>query len=257
MPVPIIIHLHCPDFTEPAILFENDDYAVCFKPTGMPTAPLKPNEPNTLLYFFLQQRPAAQEVRGGKKFIEHGLLHRLDTATTGLVMIAKRPQAYIALCTLHDKLYISKKYLAYCDGREFKGVIHEGSIIQSKFRPFGPGGKKVKPVFVADRTYKNTKGAIYSSQVLSMENYISDSVKKVTVCLTKGYRHQVRTHLASCQLPILGDRLYNPLAAPPTLPRLIGNGNLQLYAFSLTLPENIYCPAPDKAKQLSFCLDIL
>ena len=131
--------------SDPCVIWETAHWAVVYKPPRLPTAPLRAEERNTLVYWFLHndetggiglsgntqinappdnmQRDVSElpadygrrirEVRSGdkreietasirvreaqvhgKKAIEAGLLHRLDTDTRGLVLFAKEQAVY-------------------------------------------------------------------------------------------------------------------------------------------------------------------
>ncbi len=215
------------------IIFENEFFAVLYKPAGIPTAPLKQNEENTLVTWFLNLRPDAKLVVG-KKEIEAGLIHRLDTPTSGLVLIAKTQEAYNFFIDLQNKNLLEKKYIAIVD--KLKTNLKPPKKIISQFRPFGPGQKKVAPVFSFDKRYSSDK-PVYTTKILDIDSLLnSDESLIVTCSLKKGYRHQVRSHLASIGLPIKGDALYNPnyiVDNPKELEK--HNYNLQLYAVGISL----------------------
>lgn len=216
------------DFDSFQIVFETDDYALVFKPPNIPTAPLHENEPDTLLARFFEERPQAKNVCGAKKSIEAGLIHRLDTPTSGLVIIAKKQAAYNALLKLQENELITKTYFAFCCSSA-DVQISLPLTIKTKFRPFGVGGKKVKPVPLDAPCRKKTSDTIYTTQLIScstQRNYLAMQVQ-----ITKGYRHQIRSHLSSCGFPIVGDSLYNEKHC---------SGRLQLYAIALQFPQNIY-----------------
>lgn len=216
------------NFDDFQILFETDNYAVVYKPANIPTAPLHENEHGTALALFLKERPQAKKVRGAKKAIECGLLHRLDTPTSGLVLIAKTQTAYDALLNLQEKNKISKTYFAFCDGR-CNEKITVPYTIETKFRPFGVGGKKVKPVSLTAPRAAKVKSAVYTTRIIFAQEKKSYLALKVQI--TKGYRHQIRSHLSSIGFPIIGDSLYN---------ESYNGERLQLYAVALQFPENIY-----------------
>lgn len=230
--------LNLKSYDKAEVLFENSDFAIVYKPANMPTAPLRENEAGTLLAFFLAKRPQAKNVCNAKKNIEHGLLHRLDTATSGLVLIAKTQKAYNALLAIQEKHQLCKNYFAFCDIVQTRGnpkTLQAPFSIATKFRPFGVGGKKVKPVLLDSNEAKRVKGRVYTSTIISVAEsktfFQNAPCASVNVRLSKGYRHQVRSHLSFLGLPILGDALYN------TNPKL---SRLQLFAVEIIMPENIF-----------------
>ena len=106
--------IDCKFSSQAEVIFENEAYAVLYKPRGMPTAPLTEDEEGTLLSWFLKKCPEAALVKG-KKDIEAGLVHRLDTATSGLVLIAKNQESYDALNLMQVNNLIKKTYAAFTD----------------------------------------------------------------------------------------------------------------------------------------------
>ena len=301
---------------EPCIVRETAHWAVVYKPPHLPTAPLRADERNTLVYWFLhsdevQEQSAEYGLRSretqvrGKKAIEAGLLHRLDTDTRGLVLFARDQAVYDFLAARQEAGQMIKTYCAFVEpslprAMEYNGygfdaielstlkelsaaqrgiaaqeqvVVQEGIAVQlpltleSQFRNFGPGAKRVAPVFPGSRHYKKD-GRLCTTvieavdilpsppqggeQYALFQNNDGQSLVRVRCRLSRGYRHQVRAHLATAGLPIAGDPLYAPQGAeaqPEAAPV-----SLQLYAVSLEFPDpenprqniRIALPPPDK-----------
>ena len=72
---------------------DNEPFLVINKPAGLPSAPLSPDDKKNAFSQSATQFPQLLEVRGRKE-IEHGLLHRLDTQTSGLLLIAATQECY-------------------------------------------------------------------------------------------------------------------------------------------------------------------
>ncbi|UTC63313.1 RNA pseudouridine synthase [Treponema sp. OMZ 788] len=226
------------------VIFENEAYAVLYKPRGIPTAPLSADEEGTLISHFLKRCPEAYAVKG-KKDIEAGLIHRLDTATSGLVLIAKNQETYDALDLMQSNNLIKKTYAAFTDINDAADLNPDFSPsslpyrISSQFRSYGPKGKKVLPVFYGMRGFCST-GKIYTTNIIEIINFPprGNSVPMVSCTLTQGFRHQVRAHLASIGLPIYGDPLYNGKFKDFPQEKIDYHSYpLQLYAIGLSFPE--------------------
>ena len=299
---------------EPCIVRETARWAVVYKPPHLPTAPLRADERQTLVYWFLHRAeagatgyaddtqdpsaeygqciqealsgnkpkmPAAgQRIRGaqvrGKKAIEAGLLHRLDTDTRGLVLFAKDQSVYDFLAARQEAGQIIKTYCAFVEPCRPDAAVHRIAAVESQFRNFGPGAKMVAPVFPGSRQYKKD-GRLYTTVIEALEELplpveelrlsvdipppspvdVSVSTSpliRVRCRLSRGYRHQVRAHLASIGLPIVGDPLYAPQKAETVRGAENRGVGLQLYAVKLEFPdpENprqnicVALPPPDK-----------
>ena len=277
-----------------SIIHEDDDILVIDKPAGLPSAPLKRTivnlpakggnamprcqdmgAPSQQATSTLEQAaelfPALRAVAGYAAW-EFGLIHRLDTATRGLLLIAKNQQAFDFLRQEQTNGRISKHYRAFCVhagaalsncpalprplALQLERLFSEQTdtqalICTSRFRPWGKGGKEVRP-FVSPQTHRdfqNTHKKTYAEKKSGKKEYATslsisaistektiNSIKKYTAIqenlslvtqnktvysvdceLTRGYRHQVRVHLAWCALPIIGDELYGCIKAPPLL----------------------------------------
>ncbi len=241
------------------VIFENEDFAVLNKERGMPTAPLKEGD-YSLLTEFLKSQSINEEVIG-KKEIERGLIHRLDTPTTGLVLIAKKQKIFDFLSFMQEKNKIEKEYIAYCDilkTKNFPTKVYTNNKsfeIKSSFLPCGKHRRKVKIDFGADRKIYTTKIMLEAPLIDIFQRKAKQT--KVKCILTQGYRHQVRCHLASIGLPILNDALYNTKYIEEHKEKIEDeiarhNYKLELYATKLTFPSP-YSPN----EQLSFSLQIL
>ncbi len=223
----------------------------------MPTAPLAEDEKGTLLGWVLEARPETLSVAGKKKNIEHGLLHRLDTGTEGLVLVAKTQDSYENLYRSQSAGLIKKTYFAFCEtagsaAREGAPVLSGEKTplcIQSRFRPFGPGRREVRPVFAGMKGFDSAKTDYETiiEKIEKADTFADSALFAITCTLVRGYRHQVRCHLASLGYPIIGDSLYNPgQTLYPDVP-------LQLYACGLSFPDplsgvqvSFSLPSPDK-----------
>lgn len=205
---------------------KENPFLVISKPSGLPTAPLSAQDTNNALYLAAQTFPEILSVNG-KKEIEHGLIHRIDTVTEGLILIATTQDAYENFINQQKSNNFTKFYTAICQKNQNKkegfpdfpqqNIFYQNEFkIQSYFRYFGPGRKEVRPVPIENLNktqQKKVEGtSIYTTNVkiISQQN---DTVK-VECNITKGFKHQVRCHLAWANLPIKNDPIYNKNANP-------------------------------------------
>jgi 23S rRNA pseudouridine1911/1915/1917 synthase len=207
----------------PVICHETNDFAVVFKPPRMHCAPLgrdgKENE--TLLGWYANIFPPVMELSGRKEG-EGGLLHRLDFETQGLVLFAKNRQALENLLNQQKHGKFIKEYSAVCQKSEpepdavpFEAETNAARplIIESYFRPYGQGRKRVRPVTkekLKGKELAKDGGAHYKTEITDIEKRQIDSRELYffTVRLRRGFRHQIRSHLAWVGFPVLNDPLY-------------------------------------------------
>lgn len=219
-----------------------DPFCVVWKAGGVPSAPLHEGD-ECALSLAIRECPAlalvgtgAEHTVGatGNERAEHGLVHRLDTDTRGLLLIAASDAAYTALIEAQKRGQFKKTYRAQVECIEDNAAILGGfppppdktPVISSRFRAWGPARKEVRPV-TEDSGAKAQKAAtkrVYHTAVQS----ITDNI--VTVSITAGFRHQVRCHLAWMGLPVAGDRLYNSRSRG-------SSPSLQFECVALTFPH--------------------
>lgn len=197
------------------LVYEGDGFLVVAKQAGYATVPLKEGkgEPSMLEELGVQYPKALEPM--GPLAREGGVLHRLDSLTSGLVLVATDRNVYERLWESQQKGEFWKTYLA----ASFPSSVYEGFprcpyhssaqstiLIESMFRPYGRGRKAVRP-------FQQGKGRVYVTQVTN-KGMLPDGETLFSCCLEKGFRHQVRCHLAWIGYPITGDALYGGREAP-------------------------------------------
>ena len=193
---------------QPQIITDTPSYLVLYKPPCMHTAPLTAGEENTLLNWAASLYPGIVKIQG-KKPIEGGLVHRLDYETHGLVLCAKTQKIYEDFMLMQKAGHIIKEYDAASSVSpssisSLKNIDKTNTIIQSAFRPFGKGRKAVRPlepdhVLAAGKT-------IYQTEILCCRDIKNTSYFRLRI--KKGFRHQIRCHLAWIGRPLFNDFLY-------------------------------------------------
>jgi 23S rRNA pseudouridine1911/1915/1917 synthase len=214
--------LHAPD--------EKDPFIVIDKPAGLPSAPLKETDRENALYQTAQLFPQILLIKGLKP-IEYGLIHRIDTVTRGLLIIAADQHCFNTLIAAQKNGFFIKTYKAVCSiennyfiklpgwpapEQDYLPDILSGKnvLIKSYFRPYGIRSSEVRPVNKNSSISAIQKAGsrLYCTKVqLNTDGKSYDEKKISVICsITAGYRHQVRCHLAWIGLPVCGDTLYNP-----------------------------------------------
>ena len=207
---------------------EENPFLVIYKPHGIPSAPLNEEDKDNAFYYVSTIYPQIKDVHG-KKYVEGGLVHRIDTLTDGLLLIACKQHSYDFFENEQKEGRFIKYYRAECDyikenasilsgfpplNQEINAEEREACIftLESFFRPFGEGRKSVRPVLE-----NSTKAALKKSGSQKYKTEIkivkSKSDFYAECRIINGYRHQVRCHLAWCGFPVKGDVLYNAKAS--------------------------------------------
>jgi len=180
------------------IVRETDSYVLVEKPAGVPSHPLEERELGTLAGALVARYP---EMRGvGYSNREPGLLHRLDTHTSGLMLAARHRKAFDALRQQLRSGEIEKRYLARCLGMVDAPLVIETAIATD------PRDRRKVRACTDPREIKRLRAQAARTEVLS-------SVPAAMGCLIElrannARRHQIRVHLASIGHPLLGDALY-------------------------------------------------
>ncbi|MBL4766034.1 MAG: RluA family pseudouridine synthase [Colwellia sp.] len=182
-----------------AILISDEvNYSVWYKPFGMLAQGSKWSDHCTIARFAQQYFPAERAV-----FI----VHRLDRAATGLILIAHSKSAARALSAMFENRTTNDNTLA----KNYQIIVHgnHSLIKQPQVLTTDVDGKSARSTFRC-LTYDETK-----EQSL------------IEVKIDSGRKHQIRVHAASVGLPVVGDRLHGIADNNEAL-------NLQLCAVSLS-----------------------
>lgn len=191
------------------VLYEDADVVVVDKPTGVPTHPLEPSETGTLVNVLISKYPEIAGVGFARK--EAGLLHRLDTDTSGVVVIARKQSAFDALRTASKEHQLHKRYVALVEGS-----VPAAGRVDFPLVPHRKDPRRVEAVtpHVRLRAGTRTFDAL-TFYTPTKEFHTPEGVfTLIEVQLENAFRHQIRVHLASVAHPLVGDTLYKGPVAP-------------------------------------------
>ena len=194
------------------LIHVDDQILVVDKPEGLHTAPLREGEGGTLLDAVIDQFPEVERVPGIKP-VEPGLLHRLDKGTSGVVVIARSVRAFTGLLAQFESGAVRKEYTAICVPGA--GLRSTRLSVASRFAPYGPGRAKVRVVMPFEHRAAVLREASPDTYQTEAEIVQRGAGCCLVLCtITRGFRHQVRTHLTHLGLPIVGDPLYGTPVPP-------------------------------------------
>lgn len=179
------------------IVYENENYLIINKPSGMVVHPAPGHRENTLanalIYHFKNN---LSNVNG---LLRMGIVHRIDKDTSGLLLIAKNNETHNYFASLLKNHEIKRTYYAICDGKI------ENKIINLDL-PIGRDPKNRQRFAVSFLNSKNAYTTVEPLKYLMINNQEKTLVK----CILKtGRTHQIRVHLAYIKHPIYGDPIYN------------------------------------------------
>lgn len=216
------------------ILYEDDSIAVINKPPGMVVHPGAGNLDGTMVNALLFHLDGLSSIGGTER---PGIVHRLDKDTAGIMVIAKNDRAHRFLTDEFASRAVVKKYIAVAVGRppEAHGIIN------------GPIGRH--PKYRHKMTIRpDGREAVTEYTLKKIWNYDSALYSMLEIALHTGRTHQIRVHLSSVGLPIVGDPIYSKKWEKYRVPYLllasvylefIHPSSGKAMKFSIAIPEHI------------------
>jgi 23S rRNA pseudouridine1911/1915/1917 synthase len=182
-----------------SIVYEDDWLLVVDKPAGVVVHPAPGHEHGTLA-----QGLVAEGARGGHES-RPGIVHRLDKDTSGLLIVARREEAYQALVAAMERRDIHRLYLALLVGK----LPQDSGTIDA------PIGRHLR-----DRKRMSLHTAVGKRAVTHFEVLgRAPGFTLARVKLETGRTHQIRVHFSALGYPVAGDVQYARPPRPPGLER--------------------------------------
>ena len=183
------------------VIFEDKDLAVINKPAGMMVhagsgktddARSRGTLVNALLYRFSKLSATGGDLRPG-------IVHRLDKDTSGLIVVAKNDKTHAALGEMFSSRRIKKTYIALVEGRLER---NKGTITAAVSRD------TIRRTRMTTRPNENARSAVSHYEVIRKLETRFGPFALVRVRIETGRTHQIRVHMSSIGLPVVGDTLY-------------------------------------------------
>ncbi len=220
------------------VVYEDEDLAVVNKPAGMMVhagagathdARNRGTLVNALLHRFGDLSGLGGELRPG-------IVHRLDRATSGLLIIAKHDAAHRKLAAQFSGRQVKKQYLALVHGRPaqangtIRAAISRDRIRRTRMTTRRAGGRD----------------AVTHYRVLESLDTAWGKFSLLELRIDTGRTHQIRVHLAASGHPVVGDTLYGAprelawkaRTNPPTHSPALGRNFLHAAAIEFTHPRS-------------------
>jgi 23S rRNA pseudouridine1911/1915/1917 synthase len=171
------------------VRYEDEHLLVVEKPAGLVVHPAPGHATGTLVHGLL-----AHDVEGGDDPERPGIVHRLDRDTSGLLVVARSPEAYERLQELVRERAVTREYVALVVGRprSRRGTI-DAPIGRDRFDPLRRS--------LDTDTPRDAVTHFEVEEVLPRHALLR-------VQLETGRTHQIRVHLAAIDLPVAGDPAY-------------------------------------------------
>ncbi|MDQ2973461.1 MAG: RluA family pseudouridine synthase [bacterium] len=186
-----------PDIDLP-IIYEDEDMLVIDKPAGVISHSRGKYWDEPSVASFIRQKLKVSDFDTNNFSERSGIVHRLDRATSGVMICAKNQASLSFLQKQFSDRTIDKTYVAVCEGTvEHTQAIIDAAIARNPKKP---------TTFIV---HKLGKTAQTRYKVLKQGKNCLIEFKPLT-----GRTHQLRVHAAFIKHPIIGDAFYNGLPAP-------------------------------------------
>lgn len=178
------------------VIYEDDDLIVIDKPAGLLSVMGRlPEHQDSAYLRVLYDHPTAK------------VTHRLDMATSGLLMFAKHRAAEVALSKLFQNRKIKKYYTALVEGE----IAQQGHVDVPLMTDW-PNRPKQKVDLV--------EGKPAQTRFQRLSYCVEKQRSRVQLEPITGRSHQLRVHMLHIGHPILGDKIYHPHPQQFELPRM-------------------------------------
>ena len=188
---------------EVPVVYSDPAVIVIDKPAGLVVHPGAGHREGTLVHGLLARFPELAVMATGETAERPGIVHRLDQGTSGLLVVARTPEARDDLIGQLSRREATREYLALVHGSvESEAGVVDGPLGRSDIDPtrfrVQAGGRAARTRYTVEARYEEPA-----------------AVTLIRCRLETGRTHQIRVHLSSIGHPVVGDRRYGgrPLRA--------------------------------------------
>ncbi|MEB3752873.1 pseudouridine synthase [Acinetobacter sp. MD2(2019)] len=178
--------VYCPPQQPLSILFEDDDLIIIDKPAGLLSVMgRKPEHQDSAYLRILEQYPQAK------------VTHRLDMATSGILMFAKHRDAEVAVSKMFQARQVNKHYIALVQGE----IAENGCVDVPLITDW-----ENRPRQIVHFELGKSAQTLYER----LDYDLTTDQSRVRLEPITGRSHQLRVHMQHLGHPIMGDKLYHP-----------------------------------------------
>lgn len=168
------------------IVYEDDDLVVIDKPAGLLSVPGR-----------LPEHQDSAYLRVVEKYPHAKITHRLDMATSGILMFAKHRNAEVAVSKMFQARTVKKNYIALVQGKlEGQGSVDVPLMTDWENRP--------------RQMVHFELGKVAKTLYQAVQYFEADDITRVLLTPVTGRSHQLRVHMQYIEHPITGDQFYHP-----------------------------------------------
>jgi 23S rRNA-/tRNA-specific pseudouridylate synthase len=165
-----------------------------------------------------------------------GLLHRLDTMTSGVLMVARNYRSYYLNRIRFSVGEVEKEYICLVHGK----VTQPSMVFTDRLLTYGDAGSSYVQV-----SNSNPKAKHAHTEIELVRYCRQETLSLLKVRIATGRTHQIRVHLANAGFPIVGDRKYGPSTQ-------LNETRLFLHAHKL---DGVECPLSEDLQEFLNTLD--
>ncbi|MCX6783583.1 MAG: RluA family pseudouridine synthase [candidate division WWE3 bacterium] len=205
-----------------SIIYEDSSILVINKPSGMVVNRSETTRDEETLFDWILKNTTWLLGTPNEEFNDrHGVVHRLDKETSGLLIIAKDPTSFLNLQAQFKNHEVKKEYTTLVAGlfdslEPFTVNAPLARNLRNRFK-YGivEGGRTAITNFVVNKQWSRS----------------ANSYALLSAFPETGRTHQIRVHLAALNHPVLGDTLYGSKVANKEYAKLLSKTQLQTRMF--------------------------